>query len=120
MAKLLLVDDNKAVVDLMLEILSDEGHEVVISRNGKQAIELLEKDKNFDIIISDILMPVMDGFDLVKYLSGIDKIPLIVMSGGGISISSSSALKAMEGDADVLLRKPVNIEQLNEAIASLL
>lgn len=122
MASILFAEDKEDVAQLMIEILKHEGHEVQWAKNGDDAIKILDSgSQSFDIVITDILMPNKDGFDVVKYMKANDLgIPVIVMSGGGVTISSEDALRAIENDVDKVLRKPVNISELNEAIKSLL
>ena len=63
--KILIVDDNKENIDLLEVLLSNNGYAVHSSKNGKEALKMLRAEK-FELIISDILMPVMDGFQLCR------------------------------------------------------
>ena len=121
MARILLAEDKKDVGMLMEEILKHEGHDVTLTGNGEEAIQALQTGTSYDLLITDIIMPVMDGFDLVNFIrkEKID-LPIVAVSGGGVTLSSESALRAIENDVDMLLRKPVNIDSLNEVIAKLL
>ena len=121
MARILLAEDKQDVGALMEEILRYEGHETVLKVNGEEAINTLKEDKNFDLLITDLIMPIMDGFDLVNFLKSekID-IPVIAVSGGGVTLSSDNALKAIERDVDIILQKPVNIQKIKSAIDKLL
>ncbi len=63
-AKILLVDDEADFLDIMTEFIEDEGYAVKTATNGKEALHILEQD-NFDLIVSDINMPGMKGFELL-------------------------------------------------------
>jgi len=60
---LLIVDDEKAITDLAFEILTTQGYRVLTARDGEQALEILEKE-SVDLLISDVIMPRMDGYQL--------------------------------------------------------
>ncbi|MBN2521881.1 MAG: response regulator [Bacteroidales bacterium] len=63
--RILIVDDNSENIEMMTIMLNSKNHEVISAGNGKEALEKLRSEK-FDLIISDILMPVMDGFQLCR------------------------------------------------------
>ena len=115
---ILLVDDldnNRALISL---ILTRSGHLVTEAGDGKQAIQAL-RQTNFDVVITDILMPNLDGLELISYLNQLSARPAIVcMSGGGDYMSSSTALHiGKQMGAAVPLEKPFTAEQLRSAIA---
>ncbi len=74
--KILIVDDNKDNIDLLEVILTSNGYTVRSSNNGKEALDMLRAEK-FDLIISDILMPEMDGFRLCRECKKDKKLMLI-------------------------------------------
>lgn len=76
--KVLLVDDDEGLRDLYREELEDEGHKVLTAKNGKEALQKLEKGKP-DMIVLDIIMPKMDGMEALGRIIGKDKtIPVIL------------------------------------------
>ena len=84
MSKLLVVDDNEEVAELICEMLVDAGYEVSVSHDGRQVIERLDNGEKFDVIISDLIMPEIDGFGLLSELRDRhDETPVLVLSGGG-------------------------------------
>lgn len=79
--RVLLVEDDFALNDAFTMILEHAGYTVASAMNGKQALELLEKDTHTpDIILLDILMPVMDGKDFLRAFNNTRQIPVIVLS----------------------------------------
>lgn len=76
--KILLVDDDEGLRDLYKEELEEEGYEVHTSKNGKEGIQALGKEKP-DLIVLDIVMPKMDGMEALGRMIGKDKtIPIIL------------------------------------------
>lgn len=77
--KVLIVDDEKLIRDVIKEYLRIENYEIEEAENGLEAIEKV-KINNFDIIIMDIMMPKMDGYQACKEIKKIKDIPMIVLS----------------------------------------
>jgi CheY-like chemotaxis protein len=76
--KVLIAEDEEALRDLYKEELKDEGYEVLTAHNGKEAIQQLEKEKP-DLVVLDIVMPVMDGMEALGRMLGKNrKIPIIL------------------------------------------
>lgn len=121
MARILLAEDKADMAQLMAEIMRGEGHDVTLANDGDEAIQILDKEDKFDLVVTDVIMPIKDGIDVINHIKKMDTpIPTIVISGGGITISSDNALKAVEDDADIVLRKPINISTLIDSINKLL
>jgi DNA-binding response OmpR family regulator len=81
--KVLVVDDEKEIRFLLKRKLSFCGHEVVVAENGKEALDKI-KESEFDLIILDLKMPVMDGSQfLTEYRSFNKNTPVIIISGHG-------------------------------------
>ena len=79
MYKLLIVDDEIHIRELLAKYASIEGYEYKLAENGYQAIQY-SKEENFDLIIMDIMMPELDGFQAVKEIRKTSKIPTIMLS----------------------------------------
>ena len=122
MTRILFAEDVEDIALLMVEIMEHEGFEVTWVKDGEAAInELNTNISNYDILLTDVLMPNKDGFDIVNHVKENDlPIPIIVISGGGITISAADTLQAIEDNVDCVLRKPVNIEELKEAVSKLI
>lgn len=119
MVRILLAEDNKDVADLIAEILEVEGHQVEVVSNGLLALDLLKSGSEFDVVITDLIMPVLDGIGVLRYVLAQKKaIPVIVLSGGGVTIGSQDALRVVDGMASAVLQKPIVSDELIQAVAS--
>lgn len=116
MGRILIVDDNEIIRLTFSEFLRIKGYETETATNGIEAIELLEQS-HFDLIITDILMPDMDGFELMATLKKRNEnIAMIGISGGG-DVPSGIYLKAARHMGSVTtLTKPVLHEDLLAAV----
>ena len=107
MSKVLLVDDEPAVLFTLREILLDRGHEVAEARNGREALAQLD---GVAVVVTDIAMPEMDGLALLSALRERDaSLPVILMTAHG---SEKIAVEAMKGGAYDYLAKPFDIDEL--------
>lgn len=100
---ILLVEDDADILDFNKTLLQGNGYNVVTARNGKEAIELLSADLP-DIIVTDMMMPEMDGMALLKTVTGnvaTDHIPVIVLSA-----KTSARTEGVKQGAQVYLEKP--------------
>jgi CheY-like chemotaxis protein len=81
---LLIADDDSDLGDLLAEALADEGHQVRIARNGKEGLRLVT-ERQPDLVLLDVEMPVLDGPDMAYQLflrnCGNEKIPIVLVSG---------------------------------------
>ena len=117
MKTLLLIEDDTVLRETTAEILELEGYKVVVAANGKRGIEQA-RIMLPDIIICDIMMPELDGYDVFKLLSEDEttkKIPFIFMSA---KTEMKDIRKGMDLGADDYLTKPVEEELLLSAIES--
>jgi len=113
--KILVIDDNKALREQLVEILKHAGHTAVAADNGLEALKIVRADP-IDLILTDILMP-YDGLAMIRILhSEFPKIGIIAMSGAG----AHRLDYARSGGAQVTLLKPFSAEQLSTAITEVL
>ena len=113
MATVLVVDDEFGIGELLDGILSDEGHHVVVAGNGRQALERLA-DTKVDVILSDLMMPVLDGAALLQAVRAdgrLDHIPFILMC----ALPEDSISDRISG-YEAFLRKPFRIAAVVETI----
>ena len=115
---ILIVDDNSELRIFIKECLSDK-YTVTEANNGIEALKIIE-NKNIDIIISDIMMPVMDGLELCNELKSniaYSHLPLILLSA---KTDTSTKIEGLKKGADIYMEKPFSIEQLEAQIASII
>lgn len=112
MAKILLVDDEEIFREVIQEILSISGHEVVTAANGRLALDCLASQK-VDLIISDIRMPEMDGIALLKAVRSQGQLPFILITGFSEILETKTA---HELGANAFLPKPFKKEEMLSAI----
>lgn len=81
----LIADDEPAIVDLLAQFLEDEGYEVECATDGLMALEMMRKSRP-DLVIADVMMPKMDGFELLDELAAnSEAVPVILMSAAVVS-----------------------------------
>ncbi len=106
---ILIVDDEKYICLLMTELLDQNSHHCDSAANGKEALDLIAK-KNYDIVITDIKMPLMDGFDLLRSVKqSHPHIAIVVMTAFGQEYSVREALAL---GAEEYLPKPFHAEEV--------
>lgn len=116
MAKILVVDDIKAITDILSNILGKEGHEVTTAPDGTEAIEALNA-MQYDLVITDMLMPKQDGFDVITHVKSImPDTKIIVMTGGGVTITPEDVIRSLGDDIEIFLTKPIGKTELLEAV----
>ena len=118
--KILIVDDNELNLNLLKSLLKMNGYEVVSALNGVEALEKLQS-QTFDLIISDILMPVMDGFQLClecKKDETIRKTPFVFYS--GTYTDSKDQEFALSLGAQRFIAKPMRSKPFMEIVAGIL
>ena len=112
--RILVVDDEKEIRDLIGIHLSNEGYEVFKASNGLEALNLLEK-QNTDLIILDIMMPIMDGITACVKIREKDNMPIIMLSAKGEDIDKIMGLTT---GADDYVTKPFNQLELLARVKS--
>jgi DNA-binding NarL/FixJ family response regulator len=115
--KLLLVDDDPNLVLLVKDYLEFRGYEVTAANNGREALEVLDKDIP-DMIICDVMMPEVDGYGFVADLrkrQDIGWIPVLFLSAKG---QSQDRIKGLNLGADVYMVKPFEPEELVAQVES--
>ena len=116
-AHILLVEDEQDVREALSAQLQDEGHQVVEAETGAEALTLLQQSP-FDILLTDVMLPGINGIELVEQLDDLQTQPVtIVMTGYG---SVEMAVKAIKAGAFDFLQKPFSVEVLSATIESAL
>lgn len=117
--KVLVVDDNDMIREVMVDLLSDEGYTMLEAENGLLALNVIEKE-HIDLIITDIFMPDEDGIGTIfKLKKNFPDIKIIAISGGG-QIKPDSYLEMAEMlGAIKTFTKPFDTEELLQYVNSL-
>lgn len=116
--ELLIVEDNQEIIRLLQGHFS-KSHKIITATNGKEALAKLEKHLP-DIIISDVMMPEMDGFELCKEVKGrieTSHIPVILLTAKG---SAESRMQGLDLGADLYIAKPFNLVEVDLRVKNLL
>ncbi len=109
MANILVIDDEKSIRNTLKDILEFEGHTVDLASDGMEGLGLLPK-KDYDIVLSDIKMPKMDGLELLpKILEIKNDVQIIMISGHG---SIDNAVEAIKKGAYDFIEKPLDLNRL--------
>ena len=116
MKKILIVDDEKPISDIIKFNMTKEGYEVVTAFNGREAIELFEAEKP-DIIILDLMLPEIDGLEVAKTIRKTSSVPIIMLSAKD---SEFDKVIGLELGADDYVTKPFSNRELQARVKALL
>lgn len=116
MAKILVVDDEIKIREIIKEYAEFEGYEVAQAEDGMQAVEMV-KNQDFDIIIMDVMMPKLDGYSSCKEIRKIKQIPVIMLSARG---EEYDKLFGFEIGVDDYVVKPFSTKELMARIRAVL
>ena len=115
--RVLLVDDEEEVRRALAEMLASEGHTVATAPDGAEALRLIDSDPGVELVVTDLVMPAMTGWDLaVAVKARRPALPVGVITGWG-DLPESPA--GRHGSVDFVLPKPVTLQALHDAIARL-
>ena len=115
---ILIVDDEEPIVEMLAAFVSDLGYTPVVAQNGEQALDLARQHEPA-LIITDLMMPIMNGADLILTLRqeatavGRDSPPIVLLTAGSRRVASQLPVEA-------LLLKPFDLSQLERVIRRLL
>jgi YesN/AraC family two-component response regulator len=108
--KILIVDDDKVVADVLGDLISENGENTVdVCYNGLSAIEAIQKNP-YDLLIVDLIMPRVGGLDLLKYAKKVNPDIIVVIITGYASLET--AIMAIKEGAYDYIRKPCNLEEI--------
>jgi len=110
---ILVVDDEGAVRRFALRVLEREGYGVTEARDGLEAVDLIKSGSTFEAVVSDIVMPRMNGVELMQALSSIDSdLPIILMSGYATGALTELGISP----PCAILPKPFSAERLMQEV----
>ncbi|MBH0237210.1 response regulator [Methylobrevis albus] len=118
MAHILLTEDDDAVRTFVRRALEIDGHQVTSAGDGGTALEILREGGRFDLLVSDIMMPVMDGIALaLNAARDHPDLPILLMTGFADQRERASELEAIVRD---VLPKPFSLAEIRRAVAAAL
>ena len=117
---LLMAEDNELNAEMAQTLLTDAGAAVAVVENGRKALELFEKSSEgtFDLILMDVMMPIMDGFEATKAIRALERpdaktIPIIAMTANAFAEDAERCLAA---GMNAHMAKPLEIEKIKKII----
>ena len=119
MYRILLVEDEIEILKVVKEYLVKKGFDVVSAPTGRSAVDIIASGKAVDLVVLDVKMPQMTGFDCLKEIRKIKAgIPAIFVTGGIDRIRYIDTVKSLGCEIDDVLQKPVNLHELIDRIKS--
>jgi two-component system, cell cycle response regulator CpdR len=119
MARILIAEDEEAVRTLVHRALAEDGHQIVATKDGAEALDTLKREDGvFDLILTDIKMPVMDGIALALATArDFPDLPIVLMTGYADQRNRASGLEALIQD---VIPKPFTVAEIRFTVAAAL
>jgi two-component system cell cycle response regulator CpdR len=119
MARILLADDDATTRDLVRRALEADGHSVKVTQDGNEALEHLKEDGfNFDLLVTDVEMPLLDGIKLAEHAFPLQPgIRVLLMSGFAEKLDRA---KDLAGPHVAVISKPFTLDQVRERVRKLM
>lgn len=117
--RILLVDDNRDISDMLSQYLKIKGHDCLVANGGRVGLNLILQEK-FDIIVLDLAMPEFSGYDVIKTLQKqnvINNYKILVLTAS--SITDPEIEQLTNGGVRACLKKPVQLKELMQVISSI-
>ncbi len=119
-ANILVIDDLPWMLKVVEMMLQQHGHTVTCTEDAR-AVDGMMDEKKFDLVITDVFMPEIDGRDLIAAIKKKHNTPVIAMTGGGSNIEEVNAIiEDLRDSADSVLKKPFTIKELTDEVSKLL
>ncbi|MCL2060264.1 MAG: response regulator transcription factor [Oscillospiraceae bacterium] len=115
MLNILIVEDDRAIANLIYMNLCDEGYRCTCAYDGKQGADLIEKE-NYDLILLDIMLPEIDGYELLEYIKPLGTPVIFITAKGALD----DRIKGLKLGADDYLVKPFQIGELSARVGAVL
>ncbi len=117
--KILIVDDDPRNIFALKLTLKSKGYQIESCTMAQEAIEILQKDNHFKVVLMDMMMPEMDGYQAIKIIketSSISQIPVIAVTAQAMP---EDRQKCLDAGASDYVSKPIDVDQLITAIEKL-
>ena len=105
MAKILVADDERLIRQLVCDFLTQAGHETLEANNGAQALELFRENPDTELLILDIMMPEVDGWEVTREVRKTSNVPIILLSARGEEFDQLTGPVVLVKRAEALLRR---------------
>lgn len=106
--RILAIDDDAAIAEMVSILLEGRGYSVVTAPNGREGLAVLERD-NIDLVLLDLMLPVMDGIEICRYIRESSNVPIIMLTA---RTETEKVVEGLEAGADDYLTKPFEPEEL--------
>ena len=120
--KILLAEDNDLNLEIVTELLEQQGAIITPARNGKEAVTIFENNApgTFDVILMDIMMPVMDGLEACRTIRSLNRpdastIPVIALTANAFF---EDAKKCLDAGMNAHLTKPIDMKKMTQTIGN--
>ena len=122
MSRILIVEDTRLMRDSLVDVLGAAGHTVATADNGADAVEMVAAGAAFDLIVTDIIMPEMDGIQAIIEIQSLQpEARIVAISGGSARLEKAQGLEtARRLGAIAVLEKPFEVDTLLAAIEAAL
>jgi DNA-binding response OmpR family regulator len=114
--RILLVDDELSVQKLLAYPLRKEGYDVIPALDGREALERL-RDDNFDLVVLDVMLPRMDGFDVCRAIRSRSTVPIIMLTA---KTEETDKILGLELGADDYITKPFSVREFRSRVKAVL
>lgn len=114
--RILIVDDNKQITTVLAAYAKREGYETVVAENGKIALELFNR-QSFDIVLLDVMMPEIDGFEVCKTIRKTSMVPIIMVTAKG---EDFDRIMGLDNGADDYIVKPFSPKEIMARIRAIM
>lgn len=120
MARILVIDDEEEICEILRESLGAAGHEVVVAANGRAGVRA-HRERPADLVITDIFMPEQEGIEtIIELRRDFPDVKIIVMSGGGRLAGGDYLLAARQLGAARAVEKPFHLREMLDAVRDVL
>lgn len=120
MAKILLAEDDQSMRDFLTLALTKAGHDVSVAANGIEALDILEKDRNFELLLTDIVMPGMDGIELSQMATNACPHIKVMFITGFAAVAMGQKQSNVSSANTKILSKPFHLKELVNQVDKLL
>lgn len=114
MGKILVIDDDPSIRDLVKYILEKEGHQIFLAENGAEGVELFEQEEP-QLVLLDLQMPVMDGFEFLKHIEPSPDAPFLVIILTGCD-DDENIRESFDLGACIFMRKPLETAEVSRVV----